>query len=77
MTSAGNYDMFATKLSPAGVHLWSKHFGDDNDQPHSQLAIDNDKNVLFTGFFFGTVDFGGGTLASAGDRDLFVAKFTP
>ena len=30
-------------------------------------------NVLVTGYFKGTVDFGGGVLTSAGSHDIFLA----
>jgi hypothetical protein len=38
------------------------------------VAVDSGSNVLVTGYFSGPVDFGGGSLASAGDHDIFVVK---
>jgi hypothetical protein len=38
------------------------------------VAVDGAGNVLLTGDFDGTVDFGGGPLTSAGSDDIFVAK---
>ncbi|MGI4872658.1 MAG: hypothetical protein ACRYFX_15970 [Janthinobacterium lividum] len=40
-------------------------------------AIDASGNVFVTGYFAGSVTFGGTTLTSAGGNDLFVAKWVP
>jgi hypothetical protein len=39
------------------------------------LAVDGAGSVFLTGAFEGSVDLGGGVLLSAGDSDLFIAKF--
>ena len=39
-------------------------------------AIDASGNVHVAGYFTGTVSFGATTLTSAGDRDVFVAKWS-
>jgi hypothetical protein len=43
------------------------------------IAVDNSGNVLISGNFTGTVDFGGGPLASAGNgnegEDVYLVKF--
>jgi hypothetical protein len=77
LTSAGGYDLFVAKLNPAGTHIWSKRFGDTDYQFGYSITTDSAGNVLFTGYFGGTVDFGGGALTSAGSVDLFVAKLAP
>ena len=56
-------------------HLWSKRFGDGDDQHARSVAVDASGNVIVTGYFYGTIDFGGGALTSAGGGDIFVAKF--
>ena len=58
-------------------HLWSQRFGDTNDQYGYSGAFDPSGNVAMTGYFDGTVDFGGGTLTSAGSDDIFLVKFGP
>jgi hypothetical protein len=61
-----------------GLHyLWSKRFGDTGYQNATATAVDGAGNVLLTGNFVGTVDFGGGPLSSAGGYDIFVAKLSP
>jgi hypothetical protein len=77
LTGAGGTDIFVAKLDPNGNHVWSKRFGDANDQEALSIAIDTAGNVVITGKFFSVVDFGGGPLTSAGDSDIFVAKLDP
>ncbi|MBI4701132.1 MAG: SBBP repeat-containing protein, partial [Deltaproteobacteria bacterium] len=77
LPSAGTYDILAAKFAPAGGHLWSKRFGDGSNQLGYDIAADGLGNVLMTGEFQGTVDFGAGPLTSAGLRDIFVAKLGP
>lgn len=55
-------------------HIWSERFGNQSDQRDTRVAVDVSGNVLLTGYFWGTVDFGGGSLVSAGEEDIFVAK---
>lgn len=74
LTSAGSYDIFVVKLDSAGNHVWSKRFGDAAMQVPWAVAIDASGAILVGGYFFGTVDFGGGVLTSAGNRDVFLAK---
>ena len=75
LTSAGAADVFIAKLTSAGAHIWSKKFGDAADQRCDEIALDSLGNVILAGSFEGSVNFGGGALASAGDLDLYLAKF--
>lgn len=76
LPSAGSYDVFVAKYAGTdGHYLWAKRFGSATDEYPWALALDGSGNVFVTGEFTGTVDFGGGALTSAGDRDVFVAKF--
>ena len=78
LTSAGFDDIFVVKLDSSGNHVWSKRFGDWNEfQIGESVAVDDSGNVVVTGNFQSTVDFGGGTLTSAGEVDIFVVKFDP
>ena len=75
--SAGGSDAFLAKYSTTGVHLWSKRFGGAGNDNGLGVGTDAAGNVIVTGTFDGTVDFGGGGLTSAGLRDIFVAKYSP
>ncbi len=75
LTSAGESDIFLVKLDSNGNHLWSRNFGDSDHQSVSSTTVDNANNVIITGSFEGTVDFGGGPLTSTGNVDIFIAKF--
>ncbi len=75
LVSAGASDIFVAKLDQAGDHLWSRRFGDVNDQSAYSVAVDASQNVIVAGGFYGTVDFGGGPLTSAGGLDLCLVKF--
>ncbi|MEZ4307116.1 MAG: MopE-related protein [Polyangiaceae bacterium] len=76
LTSAGEYDSFVAKLSPAGAHVWSKRFGSALDDDATGIAVDAGGNVLVSGALQGTVDFGGGPLTSAGALDAYVLKLS-
>jgi len=75
LVSAGGGDIFVAKYDAAGVHQWSQRFGSTGDDTARAAAVDGSGNVLVTGFFVDTVDFGGGDLVSAGGWDIFVAKY--
>jgi hypothetical protein len=77
LTNAGGVDMFIAKFDPNGNHLWSDNYGDTDDQSGKDVAIDGLGNIVTTGSFDGTVDFGGGVLTSNGAGDIFVAVFSP
>jgi hypothetical protein len=75
LASAGGPDLFLAKFDPSGSHIWSQRFGDNDKQEGHSVATDAAGNVFVTGSLAGTVDFGGGPLASAGNFDVFLAKF--
>ncbi len=75
LTSSGYSDIFLAKFDPDGNHDWSDHYGDGDSDYASDVAIDGSGNVIIVGEFYSSVDFGGGTLSSAGGPDIYVAKF--
>ena len=75
LTSAGSDDIFLAKYNSSGTHLWSKRFGNTSGDYGRGVSVDRAGNVLVTGYFGGGVDFGGGTLTSAGGFDIFLAKY--
>jgi hypothetical protein len=76
-TSAGGRDMFLARFDAAGSHLWSHGFGDGLDQSGTSVALDSDGDIVATGYFEESVDFGSGPLTSAGSRDIFLSVFDP
>lgn len=77
MTSAGGTDIYVAKLDSSGGPVWSQRFGDTADQHILAVAVDVEENVIVTGQFQGTLDFGDGPHTSAGGNDIFVAKLDP
>jgi len=76
LTSAGDRDVFVAKYAGSdGHHLWSERFGAAMADAGNGIGVDPSGNVFVAGYFTSTVDFGGGALASAGTRDVFVAKY--
>jgi hypothetical protein len=74
LTSTGLGDMFVAKYSSTGAHLWSKKFGGTGNDNVRGVAVDPSGDVLLTGDFTGTINFGGADLTSAGLEDIFLAK---
>jgi len=79
MTSAGNFDIFILKLDGSGNFVWSKQIGGSGIDIGRSLTIDNNNNILTTGYFSGTVDFDPGTpinsLTSISvSKDIFISK---
>jgi hypothetical protein len=67
-------DVFVVKFDPSGNHIWSKRFGDPDDQRSSWIGVDAAGNAVIAGSFQDSIDFGGGALMCAGAFDAFVAK---
>lgn len=71
---AGN--VFVASLDSQGNILWSEAFPGMNPQDVRAVAVDGEGSVAIAGSFYDTIDLGAGRLESAGDTDVFVAKFT-
>jgi hypothetical protein len=76
LTSAGAGDVYLAKYNSSGVHQWSQRFGSTSSDRGNDVAVDALASVVMTGFFTGTVDFGGGGLTSGGGQDMMVARYT-
>lgn len=78
LASAGGTDIFLGKLASDGTGMWAKGYGDAGlDQRALAVASGKQGNILIAGQFDGAVDFGGGSLASVGTQDAFIAKLDP
>jgi len=79
LTSAGNFDALMLKVSGAnGAHLMSKRFGSTGYDTAGGVAVDVNNNILLSGSFNGTVDFGLGALTASETNfaDVFLAKYS-
>jgi hypothetical protein len=74
LEASGGNDIVIFKLDGEGNHLWSKIFGGNEPDRPARLAFDAEANVILTGTFTGTIDFGVAEYVSRGQRDAFVAE---
>jgi len=77
LDTGGSDDIFVAKFDRWGYHLWSTRFGTAGNDAGLCVAVDDSGNVVVGGYFLGAVDFGGGTLTSAGLNDMFLVKLDP
>ncbi|MEO7157307.1 MAG: SBBP repeat-containing protein [Vicinamibacterales bacterium] len=75
--TAGQWDIIVAKYSAAGAPLWSKTFGSTGNDLGFGIAVDSTGNVFVTGYFQGTIDFGGGPVTSSGLTDGFLLSLGP
>lgn len=80
LTSSGSDDIFVAKYDTNGLLQWARRAGGPDSDGGLAVAADGFGNSYVAGFFSTTATFGPGqanvtTLASAGDRDVFVAKY--
>ena len=73
LTSAGR-DVYVAKLAPGGEYSWSKRFGDPLQQDSFGVGAYNAKDLVVVGGFYGTIDFGGGSLTTVGGGNMFLAR---
>lgn len=76
LVSAGGDDVLLVKLAGAtGLPIWAKRFGGASSDQALGVAVTSGGDVLLTGYFTGSVDFGGGALLGSG-IDAFAAKYS-
>jgi hypothetical protein len=68
LVSVGSYDIFISKLDPAGNFVWAKGMGGAAEDYGHCITVDPSENVYTTGSFLRTVDF---------DPDAGVYNLTP
>jgi hypothetical protein len=76
LTSAGGTDAVVAKYSSNGTPVWSRRFGGTGTDRALGIGADASNNLVLTGYFCVTVDFGGGPLTSAGLADAFLVKYS-
>lgn len=80
LTSAGQSDIFISKLDAAGNLVWARSMGGFGYDYADGIGIDGSGNVYTTGSFSGTVDFdpnaGTANLTSVRLNDIFISKLS-
>jgi hypothetical protein len=78
LTTAGQNDVFISKLDSSGNFVFAKSQGGTLDDNAVALVLDRDGDILTTGTFAGTANFGTGgdtaNLTSPGGNSLFISK---
>ncbi|MBW2527232.1 MAG: hypothetical protein JRI23_23830 [Deltaproteobacteria bacterium] len=77
LTSAGDLDVFAVKLDPAGDVVWSAAFGGPGTDVAHAVTRDDADQLVITGEHGGSMTVGDTTLDGAGGSDGFVIKLSP
>lgn len=70
-------DVFLAKYDVNGNVIWAKRAGGTNYDYGNGITLDTLGNVYVTGLFSVTATFGTHTVTSAGDYDVFIAKYDP
>jgi hypothetical protein len=75
---ASTPDMYVVQFNASGTRNWVKTYGGVYTDSAASVATDTQSNVVFTGFFSGSINFGGNTLRVPFDSDLdaFVTKLS-
>lgn len=76
LVSAGSTDAFVAKYTSTGTFGWARRFGAASTDYGRGVAVDGSGNVYVTGYIWGDVDFGAGTLTSHGSYDAFLLKLS-
>lgn len=77
LVGKGESDVFVARFDPEGKHLWSRAFGSVREDIGYGVGVDKYGNITVGGWFWGTVDFGGGPLQAKGqNKDAFLLKLS-
>ena len=82
LTSAGGYDIFIARYNPTGTLAWAKWAGSmGTDEGGFAVTTISDDSTVVTGTV-GPATFGAGEpnetiLTTAGDEDIFIARYNP
>jgi hypothetical protein len=76
-TGSPNGDVFLAKFDASGNHDWSDIYGDGSYVFGYDVVADHLSDIIITGAFAGTIDFGDGTRTARGSYDMYLVKFDP
>jgi len=74
-TSSNFKDMFIVKYDPNGNALWAKSAGGIYHDEAYDVATDTAGNVVVSGTYITTINFGTGALSGNGNYEAFVVKY--
>lgn len=77
LTSAGNYDIYVTKLDATGNFLWAKTTPGSGSDYCNSMCVSSNNSVYLGGYFTGTVDFDPGSSnynVTSQQKDMFILK---
>jgi len=81
ISSAGDKDIFISKLNSSGNFVWVKSLGSRAEDSGLGIAVDISGNVYFTGYFNGEADLDPTNevknFLSVGAKDIFISKLNP
>ncbi len=77
LLQAGSMDVFIVKYDVAGNILWAKGAGGGSNDEGYSLSSDPSGNIYLAGYFTQPANFGTIKLTSAGQADMFLAKYDP
>lgn len=75
VTSFGNSDIFLAKYNSAGTLQWLRRTGGINYDYMLGIDTDTGGNSYITGYFYGHTTIGTTNFVSAGERNIFIAKY--
>lgn len=72
---SGYSNAFVAKVDPSGKYEWVKIFKGPQSDKGIKLALTSTNEIVFTGTYYETIDFGGTILNSvSGSKDIFLVK---
>jgi len=82
LTSFGRTDIYIARYNPDGTNAWAKHAGSISDDYGFAITVLSDNSTAVTGSYYASATFGPGetnqtVLTSAGEEDIFTARFNP
>ncbi|OYU94263.1 MAG: hypothetical protein CFE21_16890 [Bacteroidetes bacterium B1(2017)] len=72
-----NYDVVVAAMNLNGATQWARTFGGTGNDYGLGIDLDKSGNVVVSGDFTGTTNFGGSSLTVSGAASAFVARYSP
>jgi len=75
-TTIGDFDIFVSKFSAEGIHLWTNSFGSSNREKFPALTIDSENNIYVAASFTGECFFPDNSSITSDNnsQDVFLSK---